>query len=242
MISLSRQTTELPPNLAAANEQIRATAKSYGLDFFDVIFEMLDFDQINHIASYGGFPVRYPHWRFGMEYERTSKQHNYGLGRIYEMVINTDPCYAYLQRSNAAMDQKLVMAHVYAHCDFFKNNLWFSKTDRKMMDGMANHATRVRKHIERFGLDKVEAFLDTCLSLEYLIDPHSVFLKRGASDEKVPEEHIEDQLTRFQSKGYMERFINPRQMIDQQRARLQAEQDKRRKIIPSQPVRDVLLF
>src|SRR6185369_5718399 len=128
MLSISRKSTELPADLAAANDQIRATAKSYGLDFFDVIFEMLDFDQINHIASYGGFPVRYPHWRFGMEYERTSKQHNYGLGRIYEMVINTDPCYAYLQRSNSIMDQKLVMAHVYAHCDFFKNNLWFSKT------------------------------------------------------------------------------------------------------------------
>ena len=89
-----RQLTALPPDLASANEQIRATAKSYGLDFFETIFEMLDYDQINQIASYGGFPVRYPHWRFGMEYERMSKQHNYGLGRIYEMVINNDPCYA----------------------------------------------------------------------------------------------------------------------------------------------------
>ena len=131
---------------------------------------MLDYDQINQIASYGGFPVRYPHWRFGMEYERMCKQHNYGLGRIYEMVINNDPCYAYLQRSNSITDQKLVMAHVYAHCDFFKNNLWFSKTNRKMMDGMANHSTRVRKHIERLGLDRVEKFLDVCLSLEHLID------------------------------------------------------------------------
>jgi stage V sporulation protein R len=244
LTSNARQTTELPPDLAAANEQIRATAKSYGLDFFDVIFEMLDYDQINQIASYGGFPVRYPHWHFGMEYERMSKQHNYGLGRIYEMVINTDPCYAYLQRSNSITDQKLVMAHVYAHCDFFKNNLWFSKTDRKMMDGMANHATRVRKQIERVGLEKVEKFLDVCLSLEHLIDAHSVFLKRGPSDEKLedPAEHVEDNITRFASKGYMERFINPRQLIEAERVRLKQEQEKKRKIIPSQPVRDVLLF
>ncbi len=246
LTSNARQKTELPEELANANEQIRATAKSYGLDFFETIFEMLDYDQINQIASYGGFPVRYPHWRFGMEYERMSKQHNYGLGRIYEMVINTDPCYAYLQRSNSITDQKLVMAHVYAHCDFFKNNLWFSQTDRKMMDGMANHSTRVRKHIERVGLDKVEKFLDVCLSVEHLIDPHSAFLKRALSDEPLKDtaghSEMEDQLTRFQSKGYMERFINPRKLIEEQRLKLKEEQDKKKKIVPAEPMRDVLLF
>jgi stage V sporulation protein R len=243
---IGRQITELPPDLAAANEQIRETAKSYGLDFFETIFEMLEYDQINQIASYGGFPVRYPHWRFGMEYERMSKQHNYGLGRIYEMVINNDPCYAYLQKSNAITDQKLVMAHVYAHCDFFKNNLWFSKTDRKMMDGMANHATRVRKHIERVGLEKVEKFLDTCLALEHLIDPHSMFFAKAIPDEPLSDTHanneMEGHLTRFQTKGYMERFINPRKLIEEERQRLKAEAEKKKKIIPSEPVRDVLLF
>ena len=243
--STARQVTELPPDLAAANEQIRATAKSYGLDFFETIFEMLDYDQINQIASFGGFPVRYPHWRFGMEYERMSKQHNYGLGRIYEMVINNDPCYAYLQRSNSITDQKLVMAHVYAHCDFFKNNLWFSKTDRKMMDNMANHATRVRKHIERIGIDRVEKFLDVCLSIEHLIDPHSAFLKRAGPDEPLSDSDVngsEEPVTRFQSKGYMERFINPRKLMEEERARMKAEVDRKRKIVPAEPVRDVLLF
>jgi stage V sporulation protein R len=61
------------------------------------------------------------------------------------MVINNDPCYAYLLECNHNVDQKLVMAHVYGHCDFFKNNIWFSKTNRKMMDTMANHATKVRR-------------------------------------------------------------------------------------------------
>jgi stage V sporulation protein R len=243
MLSVSRTTTNLPAELESAKEQIRETARSYGLDFYDVIFEMLDYDQINAIASYGGFPVRYPHWRWGMEYERMSKQHNYGLGRIYEMVINNDPCYAYLQRSNGVTDQKLVMAHVYAHCDFFKNNLWFSKTDRKMMDGMANHATRVRKHIERIGQEKVERFLDVCLSLEGLIDPHSMFLKRAVPDEPVDDnDHVDDQLTRFASKGYMERFINPRKAMEEQRARLKKEQEKKRRIVPTEPTRDVLQF
>src|ERR1700753_165933 len=236
-----------PDELLAAKKQIRERARSYGLDFFPVIFEMCDYEQMNQIAAYGGFPQRYPHWRFGAEYESLRKRHYYGLGRIYEMVINNDPCYAYLQEATPLVDQKLVMAHVYGHCDFFKNNLWFSKTNRKMMDEMANHAIHVRKHIERIGLERVEKFLDVCLSIEHLIDPHSVFLKRrnGGPDEPLADSDVhgsEEQATRFQSKPYMDRFINPRKLMEEERARMKAEVDRKRKIIPSEPVRDVLLF
>jgi spore cortex formation protein SpoVR/YcgB (stage V sporulation) len=80
-------------------------------------------------GGYGGFPTRYPHWRFGMEYEQLSKGYSYGLQKIYELVINNDPCYAYLLASNEVTDHKLVMAHVYGHCDFFKNNYWFSQDE-----------------------------------------------------------------------------------------------------------------
>ena len=53
----------------------------------------------------------------------SAKGYHYGLQKIYEMVINNDPCYAYLMTSaTSSIDQKLVMAHVYGHCDFFKNN------------------------------------------------------------------------------------------------------------------------
>jgi hypothetical protein len=153
-----------PAELEIERRRIEEVARQEGLDFFDTIFEMLDFDQINQIAAYGGFPQRYPHWRFGMEYEKLRKQHSYGLGKIYEMVINNDPCYAYLLNDNEFVDQKTVMAHVYGHCDFFKNNVWFSKTNRKMMDGMANHATRIHRHIDREGFETVEQFIDVCLS------------------------------------------------------------------------------
>ena len=152
-------------------------ARNYGLDFFPTIFEVVDADELNAIASFGGFPTRYPHWRFGMEYEQLSKGYTYGLQKIYEMVINNNPCYAYLMRSNALVDQKLVMAHVYGHCDFFKNNYWFSQTNRKMMDEMANHGNRIRRYMDRFGVDEVEAFIDACLSIEDLIDIHSPFIQ-----------------------------------------------------------------
>src|SRR5678809_1034405 len=137
---------------------------------------------MNEVAAFGGFPTRYPHWRFGMDYEQLSKGYEFGLQKIYEMVINTNPAYAYLLEGNSLVDQKIVMAHVAGHVDFFKNNYYFSKTNRKMIDGMANHATRVRKHIERLGLEKVETFIDSCLCLENLIDPMSPFIVRRSPD------------------------------------------------------------
>jgi stage V sporulation protein R len=143
-----------PPELLAAKKQIREQARSYGLDFFPVIFEMCDYEQMNQIAAYGGFPQRYPHWRFGMEYEALRKQHHYGLGRIYEMVINNDPCYAYLQESNALWSTRSWSSPTStATATSSRTTYWFSQTNRKMMDEMANHSTRVRKHIEKHGYD-----------------------------------------------------------------------------------------
>jgi stage V sporulation protein R len=219
--------------------EIREGAIDYGLDFFEVIFEVLDFRTMNQIASFGGFPVRFPHWKWGMEYDKLDRRDAYGMGRIYEMVINNDPCYAYLQESNATLDQKLVMAHVYAHSDFFKSNAWFGKTNRKMMDEMANHAMRVRRHIEREGAETVERFIDTCMSVENLIDPHSLFVKRpgdgaGGLREFEPE--------RFPAKPGMDLFINPPEEIERQRDAHRLERAQCKDDYPASPTRDVLLF
>ncbi len=108
--------TTLPPHLRSLKEEIEGYARDYGLDFFETIFEVIDADDLNEVAAYGGFPTRYPHWSFGMSYEELRKGYDYGLSKIYEMVINNDPCYAYLMRSNHTVDQKLVMSHVYGHC------------------------------------------------------------------------------------------------------------------------------
>ena len=159
---------------------IEELARGYGLDFFETIFEMCTYEEINMIASYGGFPTRYPHWRFGMEYLQMQKSYEYGLSKIYEMVINTDPSYAYLMDCNLMVDQKLVMAHVFGHVDFFKNNAWFAHTNRKMLDEMANHATRIRRIIDRHGHSEVEAFIDAALSIDNLIDPYQDHIKRSA--------------------------------------------------------------
>ncbi|NWF56601.1 MAG: SpoVR family protein [Syntrophaceae bacterium] len=176
---------KFPSELKRFKYEIEDHARSYGLDFFPVIFEVLDYQEINEIAAYQGFPSRYPHWSFGMQFEEVSKSYAYGLSKIYEMVINNDPCYAYLLKCNNLIDQKLVMAHVYAHCDFFKNNLYFAPTNRKMIDEMANHATRVQRYVDRYGSQAVEAFIDCCLSLENLVDPHASFIKRREAEEKA---------------------------------------------------------
>ena len=235
---------ELPREIVREAEAIAEFARREGLDFYPTIFEMLTSEQMSQVAAYGGFPQRYPHWRFGMEYERLRKQHKYGLGRIYEMVINNNPCYVYLLNDNMLVDHKTVIAHVYAHCDFFKNNISFSRTNRKMIDDMANHATRIRRYGERYGLQEVEERIDRFLSLENLIDPHSVFMRR--EEEKVPVEErrkrADAEVARFPAKGYMDRYINPPMKLARERAAKQAEVEKAKERFPEKPVRDVLLF
>ena len=235
----------LSPELDDLKEEIKAHAIDCGLDFFDVVYEVLTHDQINQIAALGGFPTRYPHWRFGMEYEKLSKSYTYGLSKIYEMVINNDPCYAYLMQSNPVGDQKLVMAHVYAHSDFFKNNCFFAHTSRKAIDDMANHGARIRGFAERYGHENVETFLDCCLSIENLIDAHSTGIRR--QEEARKHSQLEDEeddslkVERIRSKDYMDRFVNPTEFLEAKKKELEDERNKKKRI-PEEPTRDILQF
>ncbi|QDS98669.1 SpoVR family protein [Adhaeretor mobilis] len=233
------QSSNLTPELAAMQVEVEEYARGHGLDFYPTIFELIDADELNMIAARGGFPTRYPHWRFGMEYESLSRGYQYGLQKIYEMVINNDPCYAYLMRCNGPIDQKLVMAHVYGHCDFFKNNQWFSHTSRKMMDETANHGTRIRKIMDKVGVETVEEFIDACLSLEDLIDVYSPHIKRRADRKSSTlngeREEEAKKPRRFRSKDYMDTFVNPRELPGE-------KHDVEPRKVPEHPERDVLLF
>lgn len=241
----------LPPEIQALQDDIEAKAAEYGLDFFETIFEMVDYEEMSMLAAYGGFPVRYPHWRFGAQFDELMKSYSYGLSKIYEMVINTDPCYAYLLTANELLDQKLVIAHVYGHCDFFKNNAWFSQTNRRMLDQMANHAARINRYVDRYGYEKVEEFIDACLSVEDLIDPHAPFVRRADLEadsqqlSKAAGEREEERSgRRFPSKNYMDSFINPPDVLAAEAAEehLLNEARELSKSFPAEPQRDVLLF
>jgi len=234
----------LTPELATIQVEVEQYARDYGLDFFPTIFELIDADQLHAIAARGGFPTRYPHWRFGMEFEQLNKGYHYGLQKIYEMVINNDPCYAYLMRCNGTIDQKMVMAHVYGHCDFFKNNQWFSKTNRKMMDEMANHGSRIRRTMDEVGVAEVEDFIDACLSIEDLIDIYSPFIKRRETKSRYDfsgkDEGPEDEKPgKFAAKNYMDRFVNPRENASDAD---NGEKEPVQRQVPEHPERDVMLF
>ena len=239
--------SQLPPELWKWRVKIEKIACDMGLDFFETVFEVISYDRMNEVAALGGFPTRYPHWRFGMAYEQLSKSYTYGLSKIYELVINTDPCYAYLLEGNELVDQKLVMSHVFGHADFFKNNYWFSQTNRKMLDTMANHATRIRRYIDLYGFDAVETFVDTCLSLENLIDVHSPYIRRKPEEQPrrkddLPDELIgEPEVPRIRAKEYMDDYVNPQKFVDAQRQK-QKEEAEKLKRFPERPERDVLRF
>jgi len=231
----------LPAELEREIHTILEYARGYGLDFWDISFELLDHDELNEVAAYGGFPTRYPHWRWGMDFEQLHTSYAWGLSKIYELVINNDPCYAYLMKSNSMTDQKLVVAHVTGHADFFKNNAWFAKTNRKMVDQMANHGTRVRRYAERYGHDTVETFIDACLSLENLIDMHSAYIQRRRAQKSPDAEDSRPVPRKLRAKEYMDRYVNPPEFLEEQQRQLQEEID-RSKDFPEQPEQDVLLF
>lgn len=254
---------ELPPYLAEWQVKIEDHARKLGLDLFPQVFEVLSGDEMTEVAAYGGFPTRYPHWRWGMEFERLKKSSDWGLSRIYEMVINNNPAVAYLLEGNSLVDQKLVIAHVCGHNDFFKNNFAFKITDqdrrppstaeelvvsraahlptRKWIDTFANHATRVRRHIERYGVEAVESFIDVCLSLENLIDPTGRLLEGRPKPPPVEEEPAPIEPTRFAAREYMQPFVNPKEALEAERKKLEAEREKAKKF-PESPRRDVLAF
>ena len=94
-----------------------------------------------------------------------------GLSKIYELVINSNPCYAFLLDGNSLIQNKLIVAHVLGHCDFFKNNVRFSRTNRDMVESMAATAERLRGYEIEYGTEAVERLLDAVLGIQEHIDP-----------------------------------------------------------------------
>src|ERR1035438_933078 len=79
--------------------------RDFGCDFYDTVVQKLTYDEMSEVAAYGGFPKRFPHWKWGMEYEELQRGYEYGQHRIYEMVINTNPCYIYILNSNTLCER-----------------------------------------------------------------------------------------------------------------------------------------
>lgn len=159
-------------DLEQYNETIESMVQEVGLDCYPQEFEMISFEDMLCYEAYVGMPSHYPHWSFGKSYERLKTAYSLNLtGLPYEMVINSDPCVAYLMKDNTLLLQVLTIAHVYGHNDFFKNNRLFKEYTkaRQTIEMFKNHGSRIRSYIQdpSIGYEQVEKILDAAHAIKY---------------------------------------------------------------------------
>ncbi|MGP4038386.1 SpoVR family protein [Gracilibacillus sp. D59] len=214
--------------LEKAIHEITEIAEGFGLDFYPMRYEICPPEILYTFGAYG-MPTRFSHWSFGKQFHRMKLQYDLGLSRIYELVINSNPCYAFLLHSNSLIQNKLIVAHVLAHCDFFKNNVRFQNTKRDMVESMAATAERVAKYEKQYGIKEVEKFLDAVLSIQEHIDP--TLLKAQLDWQKNDEEEVQQRKrTEYDDLWNLDQPISAQQPI------------KRKKSFPPHPEKDILLF
>ncbi|WP_227395850.1 SpoVR family protein [Jeotgalibacillus aurantiacus] len=206
-----------------AIDEITEVAKGFGLDFFPMRYEICPASVIYTFGAYG-MPVRFSHWSFGKQYHKMKLQYDLGLSKIYELVINSDPCYAFLLDTNTLIQNKLIIAHVLAHCDFFKHNARFQNTNRDMVERMAASAERIKFYEHKYGRQEVETFIDAVMAIEEHIDPGLVKPEKCKDDEQ---------------KGFKK--------IHQPYSDLWDEEKKepvvpKKKMFPEEPEKDLVLF
>jgi stage V sporulation protein R len=153
-----------------AHEEIQRVAKSFGLDTYPNQLEIITAEQMMDAYASVGMPVSYNHWSFGKQFLSTEKSYRRGqMGLAYEIVINSNPCIAYLMEENSLMMQVLVIAHAaYGHNSFFKGNYLFRTwTDAEaIIDYMLFAKGYVADCERRHGVEAVELILDSCHALQ----------------------------------------------------------------------------
>lgn len=227
MVSLSVSEKRL---LQRAIDEITEIAEGFGLDFYPMRYEICPAEIIYTFGAYG-MPTRFSHWSFGKQFHKMKLHYDLGLSKIYELVINSNPCYAFLLDNNSLVQNKLIVAHVLAHCDFFKNNCRFQNTKRDMVESMSAAAERIKEYEHIHGTKEVESFLDAVLALQEHIDPSLVRSKLSwnLDDEDEYEEDKPKRQTPYDDLWGM----------DGPKTR---EKKKTIKQFPPKPEKDILLF
>jgi stage V sporulation protein R len=223
-------------------EAASALAERFGLDPYPVNYWVVDYDEMNELIAYGGFQDRYPHWRWGMQYDRQQKQSQFLGGKAFEIVNNDNPAHAFLQISNSLADQKAVITHVEAHADFFNNNEWFGlfADDPDAAAMLARHADTIEEYMHDPEIDRaeVEKWLDHALCLEDNIDQHAVYepvdLGAGAPDLETAD--IDEELADLELSEEVKR-----QVFDDEWLEAQGD-DEDGPSFPEEPEPDVLGF
>ena len=216
-------------------------ARKLGLDPYPVNYWIVDYEEMNQLIAYGGFQQRYPHWRWGMQYDRQQKQGQFLGGKAFEIVNNDNPSHAFLQISNSLPDQKAVITHVEAHADFFNNNEWFGMfaDDPDAAAMLARHAETIEGYMRDPDIDRaeVEKWIDHVITLEDNIDQHSPYEPVGEDASGLKERAVlDDEL------GDLELSEEVRkQVFDDEWLAARAEDDESA-TFPAEPEPDVLGF
>tara|TARA_Y100000034_G_scaffold117749_1_gene157582 strand:+ start:29134 stop:30729 length:1596 start_codon:yes stop_codon:yes gene_type:complete len=236
-VPIPREIQELMPTIVEELDK-------WGLDYYPPIIEMLEYDQMSEVAAYGGFPVRYPHWKWGMEYDELARGYEFGYSKIYEMVVNTSPyCYIYCLHSNDLIDNVTVIIHALGHSDFFKNNIFFEPTDGNMMNQLADNGARIRKYMARWGKDRVTKFIDHVLRISTLIDPFKAWDSRKINEVVVRDTREVHHPRRLRvDSPYMEDWINTKEWLEAEKERISKADIRSQLDIFGKPVRDIFGF
>jgi spore cortex formation protein SpoVR/YcgB (stage V sporulation) len=181
----------------------RIAVGKYRLDTYPNQIEIISANQMMDAYSSVGMPVGYRHWSFGKQFLSTEQRYQKGhIGLAYELVINSNPCIAYLMEENSLTLQALVIAHAcFGHNSFFKGNYLF----REWTDASAiiNYILFAGNYIteceERHGVETVEALLDSCHALMNLgVDrfrrPRPISAEQEKQRQKEREEYLQKQV------------------------------------------------
>ncbi|MFC5530151.1 SpoVR family protein [Cohnella yongneupensis] len=239
---LEQERLELEEAISAITE----IAEGFKLDFYPMRYEICPSDIIYTFGAYG-MPTRFSHWSFGKTFNKMKMQYDLGLSKIYELVINSNPCYAFLLDGNSLVQNKLIVAHVLAHCDFFKNNARFSISNRNMVESMSAAAERINGYEIEHGAAEVERFLDAVMAVQEHVDA-SIHKPYGLDKKKYMDLQIrrnkEDQLPRSMDPRYADLW----ELEDSSDARQAMRQAKRAddaadaRKFPLQPEKDIVWF
>lgn len=218
-------------------DEIMEIASGFGLNFYPMRFEICPAEIIYTIGAYG-MPTRFSHWSFGKAFHRMKTQYDLGLSKIYELVINADPCYAFLLDGNSLIQNKLIVAHVLAHNDFFKNNARFMNTNRNMVESMAASAERIRNYEMKYGRLEVERFIDAALAIQEHVDPSLI---------RTFTEHLDDlEVEQFADRGSVKKPPKRASDYDDLWALDKTDEPKievpEQRRFPAQPQKDLMWF
>ncbi len=224
--------------LETAIERIWEIAQREGLDPYPTNFELVPATIMYEFGAYM-LPGRFSHWSRGKAYYRMKTEYDYGLSKIYELVVNTNPSYAFLMEQNDLLQNKVVVAHVLGHTDFFKNNTYFHFTPSNMIDKVSVNADRIRKYEYDHGGGTVERFLDAVLAIEEHIDPN-LFIRRStdrqaAEGQEKKEQHRPDS-------GYDDLWSLAERKAVQAAEEAERSQRSKHRRFPAEPEKDILLF